>query len=77
MTKSNEKLLTLTEVAEQLRCSPSTVRRLIATGRIRAAKLTAGPGSARNLIPAAEIVRLLTDLGLPPELARDAAGSKP
>ena len=74
---ANHKLLSIREAADRLRCHPSTVRRLINTGRLRATRIVAGPGSGRNLLHVSEIEQLLQKSGLPPELARDAAGSKP
>lgn len=52
--------LTVTEAAEELRCSGRHVRKLVAQGRLRAEKASLG-GSSRTLIPRAEIERLLTE----------------
>jgi excisionase family DNA binding protein len=52
--------LTVVETAEILRCSPRQVRRLIAVGRLRAAKLGQG-GSSRVLISRGDIDRLLAE----------------
>jgi len=51
-------LCTLREAARALRTSPKTVGRLIATGRLRAARLALG-GSSRVLIPRVELERLV------------------
>jgi excisionase family DNA binding protein len=57
---SLETHLTLREAAKALRCSERKTRRLLATGRLRAAKLATG-GSSRLLIARAEIDRLLAE----------------
>lgn len=57
------RLYTLDEVAEILRCSITTVRRLVKTGRLPAGRVTEG-GSARHLIRATEVDRLLRECGL-------------
>lgn len=49
-------LLTLSEAAEQLACTPKTVRRLIATGRIPGYKL----GTSAIRVDAADLEKLLT-----------------
>lgn len=53
-------LCTLAEAAKALRSSPRTVRRLLAAGRLRAAKLSLG-GSARVLVPRVELERLVRE----------------
>jgi excisionase family DNA binding protein len=52
--------LTIGEAARELRCSERQVRRLLATGRLRATKLAMG-GSSRALIARAELDRLLAE----------------
>lgn len=52
-------LMTIPEVAEELRCSGSTVRRLIATGLLTKVQIGAGCGSARALVASAEVERFL------------------
>lgn len=53
-------LCTVDEAAKALRSSTRTVRRLLATGRLRAAKLALG-GSSRLLVPRVEIERLVRE----------------
>ena len=55
-----DELLGVAEAARALRCSSRTVRRMVATGRLRAAKLGDG-GSSRVLIARAEVRRLLRE----------------
>lgn len=55
---SSGRLLTLSETAAELRCSPRQVQRYIATGRLRAARATERGGS-RVLIERAEVERYL------------------
>lgn len=52
--------LTLAEAAELLRCHPRTVRRLIATGRLRALRLSLR-GSSKVLVARAEAERFLRE----------------
>ena len=51
-------LCTIDEAAKALRSSTRTIRRLLASGRLRAAKLNLG-GSARVLVPRIELERLI------------------
>lgn len=53
-------LCTITEAAKALRSSARTIRRLLALGRLRAAKLNMG-GSARVLVPRSELERLVRE----------------
>jgi excisionase family DNA binding protein len=53
-------LCTVAEAATALRSSTRTVRRLLATGRLRAAKLRLG-GSSRVLVPRGELERLVRE----------------
>lgn len=53
-------LCRLDEVATALRTSKRTVRRLIASGRLRVARLEIG-GSSRVLIPRAELERIVQE----------------
>lgn len=51
---------TVVEAMQILHCSERQVRRLIAQGRLRVAKVTNGRGSSRVLIPRAELEKLLS-----------------
>lgn len=53
-------LCTATESASALRTSTRTIKRMVASGRLRAAKLALG-GSSRLLIPRAELERLVAE----------------
>lgn len=58
--RSEPARLTLKEAADMMRCSQRNVRRLLATGRLRSAKLSTG-GSSRVLIARSDIERLLQE----------------
>ncbi|MDB4984932.1 MAG: hypothetical protein JWN04_110 [Myxococcaceae bacterium] len=53
-------LCSVDEAAKALRSSTRTIRRLLATGRLRAAKLAIG-GSSKLLVPRIEIERLVRE----------------
>jgi excisionase family DNA binding protein len=53
-------LCTIDEAANALRLSTRAVRRLLATGRLRAAKLAIG-GSSKLLVPRVELERLVRE----------------
>jgi excisionase family DNA binding protein len=55
----NEPLLTVDEVAQQLRLNPETVRRWLKSGRMRGHRL--GGDRAGWRIPESEIQRVLTE----------------
>jgi excisionase family DNA binding protein len=52
---------TITEAQRVLRTSRNTIYRLIATGRLRTAKLADG-GSSKTLIPKRSLERLISEL---------------
>jgi excisionase family DNA binding protein len=54
-------LATVDEVAGVLRVSTRQIKRWIATGRLRAARVVPGPGTSRVLIPRAQIERLINE----------------
>ena len=51
--------LTIAEAADQLKCCDRQVRRLIAQGRLRVAKVTPGRGSSRVLVLRASVDTLI------------------
>lgn len=55
-------MLTYADVANVLRCSPRTVSRLIADGRLVAVRTVPG-GSSRVTVPRAELRKYLSSLG--------------
>lgn len=55
-TTSTVRLLTASEAARILRCSPLRVRELVAEGRLRSVRLTP---QGRHRIPAEEVERLI------------------
>lgn len=59
--KRAAELLTLAEAAAELRCSKSTVQRLLRRRKLRAAR-NADAGSSRVLIPRSEIARYVRAL---------------
>lgn len=54
------KRLTIEEAANSLRCSPRQVRRLLATGRLRATRIASG-GSSRVLVTKRSVDALLAE----------------
>jgi excisionase family DNA binding protein len=58
-SKASPARLTIAEVADELRCTERHVRRLIARGQLRPAKL--GGGSSRVLVARSDVQRLLQE----------------